>query len=145
MAERLIVLVVVLAISAGVGLVARWQDGRVRRRGFAPVEAAASSPRIIDVASGAFGAVVVLGTRACITCARTYAVLRDEASAAGGEVQIEHLLLEDRPDLVEALGVRTAPTVVLLDPAGRVVGRHNGGLDEAGARGAVATLIGVAR
>lgn len=140
MEDRLIVLVAALVVATVVGLLARDREARAQRRGFVP--AAGPSAPVVDVAVGGLGAVVVVGTRACATCARTHALLAREAAATDGAVVASHVLVEDRPDLAAALDIRTAPTVLLTDARGAVVGRHEGGLDATGARAAVASLAG---
>ncbi len=136
-AERAGVLLLVVVVATLLGLLARWRDRRVERRGFErPGEADAP----LDVPVGASGAVVVLGTTACAACARTLALVRRQAERTDGAVVVSHLLVDDVPRLVDQLGVRTAPTVILLDPSRTVVGRHDGGLDPAGAERAVASL-----
>ncbi len=131
------VLLVVLAVAAVLGLLSRWCDRRVERRGFETSSGAGSS---LDVPVGPQGAVVVIGTAACATCARTLSLLQRHAGRTNGAVVASYLRVEDEPGLAEELGVRTAPTVILLGPSRTIVGRHDGGLDTAGAERAVSAL-----
>ncbi len=85
--------------------------------------------------------VVVVGTRSCSDCARTVAVLR-RATADEPTVRVHHVLAERAPGLVERLQVRTAPTVLLVDAASRVVGVHPGPMDADVARAALEHLAG---
>jgi hypothetical protein len=144
--ERVAVLVAVVAVSLLAGLIVRARESRIERRGFVPSATGhgdgpgACRVLLPDLPPGSAGAVVVLGTRACATCARTHALLVGAADAAGGRVAVRYLLIEDRLDLASDLDIRSAPTVLLTDPRGVVTRRHEGGLDAAGARTAVTEL-----
>jgi thioredoxin-related protein len=50
------------------------------------------------------------------------------AATAAGTPGVAHVEVDatDREDLVRRFGVRRTPTVLVLDPAGRVVGRTAG-------------------
>lgn len=135
--QRLLVLLVVLAVVLVAGAVWRRHEHRRRRHAFdapAPgpeadllVPPGSPAPPGLG-AAGATATLVVVGTRGCSDCARTLAALRS-GLADDDNVALHHVLAEQAPDLVERFAVRTAPTVLLADGGGRVRGVHPGAVD----------------
>lgn len=68
------------------------------------------------------GVLAVLGFRSrfCIACRRTPEVVAEALEASGAEAVFVHADVADHPDLVEALGLRETPTVVVVDAEGRI-------------------------
>lgn len=68
------------------------------------------------------GRLAVLGftSRFCVACRRTPAVAREAMDEGGTDAAFVSVDVADRPDLVEALGLRQTPTVLLVDAEGRV-------------------------
>lgn len=134
MTTGLIVVVAVLLAATAFGLLSRRNDGQVRLRSeSAPAVAAAPA----DAAPGGLTAEQIggpLGGRAtllqfssafCAPCRATRAVLAGVAAATDGVAHVE-VDAESHLDLVRELGIRRTPTTLILDPAGRAVGRASG-------------------
>lgn len=148
LSSRLLVLLVVVLAVVLLGGLWRAREHRRGRRAFA---SPASDPRpqpllapteAAPVGLGALGrtaTLVVVGTRSCSDCARTLALLRREVQD-GQDVLVHHVLAEQAPGLVDRFEVRTAPTVLLADAAGDVVGVHPGPVDADVARQALVAL-----
>jgi len=138
-----VVLLAVLAAASAFGLWRRRTDGRLRAvEAGPPAEAAATVATTPDDGSGASlagflragGPDAALGERAtlvqfssafCQPCRAARAVLADVARAVPGVVHVE-VDAESHLDLVRRLGVRRTPTVLVLDRAGRELGRAVG-------------------
>jgi hypothetical protein len=126
---RVVVLLVVVVAVAATGLAWRARERRRRRSRPVPVGSGVLLPTAgLDVPPGDEATVVVVGTRGCSDCARTLAALRAGLADRPGTA-VAHVLAERVPDLVGAVGIRTAPTVLLADAAGRVVATHPGPVD----------------
>ncbi len=146
--SRLLVLLVVVLAVVLVGGVWRAREHRRGRQAFAPP---ASDPRRRPLVPptetapvgldglGRTATLVVVGTRSCSDCARTLALLRREVQD-GEDVLVHHVLAEQAPGLVDRFEVRTAPTVLLADAAGDVIGVHPGPVDADVARQALVEL-----
>lgn len=68
------------------------------------------------------GRLAVLGfkSRFCLACRRTPDVVADALEASEAEAVFVHLDVADHPALVDALGLRETPTVLLVDAEGRL-------------------------
>ena len=139
-------LVLVLAVATVVGLRRRATDGRLRMQA-APAEPERDATPVAGTEQAADAADVqrltaaqlaevggAPGTRAtllqfssafCAPCRTARVVLADVAAEVEGVAHVE-VDAESHLDLVVALGVRRTPTTLVLDPAGRVVGRAVG-------------------
>jgi hypothetical protein len=137
LADRTVLLVVVVAVVLLAGALWRVAEHRRRRHAFDAPDAGTGAgllvtsdeerPRGLGEA-GAHATFVVVGTRGCSDCARTLAVLRAGLDGEAG-VAVHHVLAEQAPGIVERFRVRTAPTVLLADAGSRVVGVHPGPVD----------------
>lgn len=113
-------LVVVIAVAVVAGVWRRRTDGRVR---------VAAAGEVLDSAAlraplGERATLVQFSTEFCQPCKAARRVLAEAAYAPG----VEHVEVDavERDDLVRRFGVRRTPTVLVLDPAGRVVRRASG-------------------
>ena len=159
---ELCVVLAVLVVATAVGLRRRAVDGRLRLSppaavprsedaehpstplaGAAPAEHAEG---VLTVDMGALGS--ALGSRAtllqfssafCAPCRTARVVLGDVAEQTAGVAHVE-VDAESHLDLVVAMGVRRTPTTLVLDPAGRVVGRAVGAPRKAEVLAALAAL-----
>jgi thiol-disulfide isomerase/thioredoxin len=112
------VVAVAVLLALGFGLYRKAVDGRVR-----------AAPGTDGLDAGRLGE--DLGTAAtflqfsapvCAPCRATRRVLGDLTADSPGVAHIE-IDAQQRPDLVDELGITRTPTVLLLDGGGRVRGR----------------------
>ncbi len=126
---RAVVLAAVAVVVVVVGLAWQAHHDRLLRRRPSPVPADAPVVTLpaesLDTPPGQRATVVVVGTRGCSDCARTLALLRADLADRPG-VSVAHVLAERVPELVSALDVRAAPTVLLAGADRRVVAQHPG-------------------
>jgi thiol-disulfide isomerase/thioredoxin len=117
---RVVALVLVVGAAVAGGLWRRGRDGRVRDAGGELLDAADLRAELGDRAT-----FVQFSTEFCQPCRAARRVL---AATAAGTPGVAHVEVDaaDREDLVRRFGVRRTPTVLVLDPAGRVVGRTAG-------------------
>jgi thiol-disulfide isomerase/thioredoxin len=118
---RVVLLAVVVGAAVTVGLWRRRTDGRLR---------AAAPGGVLDAAAlraplGERATLVQFSTDFCQPCKAAHRVL---AASAAGIPGVEHVEVDAavRDDLVQRFGVRRTPTLLVLDPAGRVVRRTSG-------------------
>ena len=113
----LVVLAVTAVLVAGVGSAMRWRSGRVRA-------AATPEDRLPDVvldhvpSDGQDVTLLQLSTTFCAPCRHTRVLLEDLARRTPGVRHVE-VDLTNRPELTQRLRVRSTPTTVAIDPAGR--------------------------
>ena len=130
----LLVLVVVLAVSTGGGLLWQRRTGRLRPTRPTPVPAAAAAVPPTEPAllaglgvdpAGAPVTLVQFSSAFCQPCRATRRVLGEVVRLlpAVGYVEVD---AESHLAAVRALGILRTPTVLVLDPAGRVVQRASG-------------------
>lgn len=136
--QRLVLLAIVIVAVLLTGGLWRNLQQRRRRASFAAPVAPSTAGGDYD-AQGERATFVVVGTRDCSDCARTLAALRAEFAHTDG-VQVEHVLAERAPALVDRFNIQTAPTVLLLDANSSVVGVHPGAVDTDVARVALDRL-----
>ncbi|MFC4149619.1 thioredoxin family protein [Micromonospora mangrovi] len=129
----LVVVVVVLALASAFGWWRRHRDGRLRPVATLPV---ATRP---DESAGATlpAALTDLGVRAgtvtlvqfsspvCAPCRATRRVL-DEVRAAVDGVHLVEVGVDEHLDLARELDIWRTPTVLVVDPAGRIAQRAAG-------------------
>ncbi|MGJ7441135.1 TlpA family protein disulfide reductase [Aquipuribacter sp. MA13-6] len=148
LSQRLLLLVGVIAVVLVVGGLWRVREHRRGRQAFAPpADDPRTRPLVLPTETAPAGlgglgrtaTLVVVGTRSCSDCARTLALLRREVQDDVG-VAVHHVLAERAPGLVDRFEVRTAPTVLLADADGQVVGVHPGPVDADVARQALVAL-----
>ncbi|WP_370248105.1 TlpA family protein disulfide reductase [Nocardioides sp.] len=140
------ILIVAVVLALGFGLYRRRVDGRIRPARATAVPAGASTSSAAteeaDAAPGSTDGGVLAGTpwsgqlgeRAtllqfssafCAPCRSTRVVLADVAASTPGVAHVE-VDAEEHLDLVRRLDVRRTPTTLVLDAAGREVGRAAG-------------------
>ena len=117
---RVLALALIVGAAVAVGLWRRRTDGRLR----VPADAAVLDAAALRAPLGARATLVQFSTDFCQPCQAAHRVLADAATAPG----IQHLEIDatERDDLVRRFAVRRTPTVLVLDPAGRVVRRASG-------------------
>ncbi|MCL1870010.1 MAG: thioredoxin family protein [Promicromonosporaceae bacterium] len=139
---QVVALVVLLAVTAAVGVWWRARQGRVRvaRPAAAPAEAAQTAQAQwagLGVTLGERATFLQLSAEVCAPCRATARVLGSLAAAEDGvahhELDVDHHL-----DLVSRLHVLTTPTVLVLDPDGVEIARASGAMTPAQARQALA-------
>ena len=135
-AVRLAALAVALLLAVAVGLWVQRRNGRSR--------AVAAGDRLtaadLGAPLGARATFLQLSSEVCAPCRATARVLGALAPTLDG---VEHVEVDAgrRLDLARRLSVVRTPTVLVLDPAGRVVARADGAMTPAQARAAVAPLL----
>ena len=112
---ELAVLLGTLAVAAVLGLTWRARQGRVRRSG--------SPTRVLPTPvrarlNGSAVMLLMLSAPVCAQCPQARLVLGELAAATDGLGHAE-LDLTEHPELATELGVRSTPTVLALDAAGR--------------------------
>lgn len=134
-AARLAALAVALLLAVVVGLWVQRRNGRSRAVDAGDVLTAA------DLGSplGTRATFLQLSSEVCAPCRATARVLGALAPTLDG---VEHVEVDagQRLDLARRLSVVRTPTVLVLDPAGRVVSRADGAMTPAQARAALALL-----
>ncbi|AUG75021.1 Thioredoxin [Kitasatospora sp. MMS16-BH015] len=119
----LVVCAAVLAGATAFGAVRATRLGRLRRR-------RSDADRQLSAADlgatlGARVTLVQFSTTRCAACPPARRLLHDLATTTPGATHIE-IDAETRPDLVTRFGILRTPTVLVLDPHGRLVGRASG-------------------
>jgi thiol-disulfide isomerase/thioredoxin len=143
-----VVLLVVLAGTSVAGLVWRGRSGRIRSVG--PVSAAAdTTDDALDAGllaglkvdpAAAPVTLVQFSTAFCQPCRATRRVLGEVTRLLPAVAHVE-VSAEDHLDAVRALGIMRTPTVLVLDPTGRIVKRASGQPRVADVVAAVAPLL----
>ncbi|MHB8340453.1 MAG: thioredoxin family protein, partial [Mycobacteriales bacterium] len=127
-----VALAVVLALTLALALAWRVRSGNLRAPEPAPDGAAPDADRLapallaeLGVATGTDVTLLQFSTAFCAPCRATRTLLAD---IAAGRPEVRHLEVdaESHLDLVRTLGIRRTPTVLVLDPTGRVVRRGSG-------------------
>jgi thiol-disulfide isomerase/thioredoxin len=144
-----VVLLAVLGGTAVAGLLWRGRSGRIRSVG--PVTPAPDGPAPDAVApevlaglkvdpAAAPVTLVQFSTAFCQPCRATRRVLGEVTRLLPAVAHVE-VSAEDNLGAVRALGIMRTPTVLVLDPAGRVVKRASGQPRVADVVAAVAPLL----
>jgi thiol-disulfide isomerase/thioredoxin len=139
------VLLAVLGGTAVAGLLWRGRSGKIRS--VAPADAAPVDAVAPDLLAGlnvdpaaAPVTLVQFSTAFCQPCRATRRVLAEVTRLLPAVAHVE-VSAEDNLDAVRALGIVRTPTVLVLDPAGRVVKRASGQPRVADVVAAVAPLL----
>jgi thiol-disulfide isomerase/thioredoxin len=140
--EGLLAVVAALAVASAVGLWLRRSSRRLATRSTASNRA---DHVVLDAADlgadlGERATLVQFSTAFCQPCRATRRILDDVSRQVDGVRHVE-IDAESHLDLVRRLDVRRTPTVLVLDPRGRVVRRASGQprpVDVIAALGAVA-------
>lgn len=127
-----------MVIGTGVivlALIGAWLTARVlarRGRRLAVADTASNRDDLVAITAADLGApigpvatLVHFSTAFCQPCRATRRVLSEVAAMLDGVAHIE-IDAEARLDLVRRLGVVRTPTVLVLDPAGKVIRRASG-------------------
>ncbi|NDL58411.1 TlpA family protein disulfide reductase [Phytoactinopolyspora mesophila] len=120
----LVVVVAVLALATAFGLWRRRSDGTMR----AVPEVSDAEPDLSEQLGGDLGDRATLVQFSTAFCQPCRAVRGTLSHVAGTERGVEHIEVdaESNLDLVRRLGIARTPTTLVLDGAGRVVGRATG-------------------
>ncbi|MFF1965871.1 TlpA family protein disulfide reductase [Streptomyces sp. NPDC058232] len=119
----LVVCVAVLVLASIFGVVQAARSGRLRSR---PTDGAVRlSAADIGAEMGERVTLLQFSTAVCQPCRATRRMLAEVAATVPGAVHVE-IDAEARLELVRRLEVLRTPTVFVLDPTGRVVGRASG-------------------
>ncbi|MEW2545342.1 thioredoxin family protein [Streptomyces sp. NPDC047002] len=124
----LVVCVAVLMAAAVFGLVRRRTEGRLRARTAArtPVgDAGRLAAADLGGPLGARATLVQFSSEFCAPCRAVRRVLEEVSAEHGGVVHVE-LDASEHMRLVRLFNILRTPTVLVLDPEGRVVGRSTG-------------------
>lgn len=140
--EGLLAVVAALVVASAVGLWLRRSGRRLATRSTARNRA---DDVVLDAADlgadlGERATLVQFSTAFCQPCRATRRILDDVSRQVDGVRHVE-IDAESHLDLVRRLDVRRTPTVLVLDPSGRVVRRASGQprpVDVIAALGAVA-------
>jgi len=129
--EGLVVVVAVLLAASLLGLRHARSGRRIGRETRRPGGTGASDERALLTADdlgeslGERATLVQFSTAFCQPCRATRRVLAGVAQDVAGVAHVE-IDAESRLDLVRRLDVKSTPTVLVLDAAGRVVRRASG-------------------
>lgn len=116
------VLLGLIVVTTAVGLVWRARNGRLREQSD---DGAALTPSELGVSLGERATLVQFSTSFCAPCRTTRVVLDEVSKLVGGVVHVE-IDAESHLDLVRRLDIMRTPTVLVLDPRGRIVQRASG-------------------
>ncbi|WP_125776333.1 thioredoxin family protein [Antribacter gilvus] len=135
MADGIVTLAVVMAVTAAIGW---WW---LRRQGAVRTRPGTDARDWTDqgVLLGARATFVQLSAAVCAPCRATARVLGELANAHPGVTHRE-LDVDENLDLVRELSVLRTPTVLVLDPAGREVARMSGVVSRRQANEALGTV-----
>ncbi len=131
-AVRASALVAILLISGLIGALLRRGAGRVRPVAGGAVLAAVD----LGVPLGDRATFLQFSSPACGPCRSVRRVLGDVVASGPGLAHVD-IDATERLDLARRLEIMRTPTVLVLDPAGRVVRRISGALNAEQARSAV--------
>jgi thiol-disulfide isomerase/thioredoxin len=135
-APGLIALVVALAVAVVTGLAWQRTNGRIRGVRGAPApgapeaQAAAATGPVLTGAElglplGQRATLVQFSTAFCAPCRATRRILAEVAGMVDGVAHVE-IDAESHLDLVRRLDIRRTPTVLVVDPDGRIAKRASG-------------------
>jgi len=122
---RLLLLVVLLAVTSVLWLAIRRRDGRFRLARLA--SDAVLTGEDLGRPLGRRATFVQFSTPTCASCPQVSRTLSSIADHETGVVHVE-VPADRRPDLVRRFGVLRTPTVLLLGPEGAVRSRTSGPL-----------------
>jgi len=136
---RLLLLVVLLAVTSVLWLAIRRRDGRFRLARLA--SDAVLTGEDLGRPLGRRATFVQFSTPTCASCPQVSRTLSTIADHETGVVHVE-VPAHRRPDLVRSFGVLRTPTVLLLGPEGAVRSRTSGPLARRQAIAALAEHAG---
>lgn len=120
--ENVIVLMAVTTIAVALGFWLKSQQGSINQSRF-------DKNRILGLTSfedlGRNGTLVQFSTKFCAICPSTKKLLQDIARNFAGINFIE-IDAENNLDLTKKLSIFSTPTVLILDSAGKEIGRFSG-------------------
>ncbi|WP_062206334.1 thioredoxin family protein [Streptomyces sp. NBRC 109706] len=125
----LVVCAAVLAAATVFGVWHRRADGRLKKVDGSGGERLLGAAEL-GRALGERATLVQFSSAYCQQCRATRRVLAELAGTSEGVARVE-LDVEDRLELVRELNILRTPTVLVLDRAGRIVGRAAGRPDRA--------------
>jgi len=137
---RLLLLVVLLAVTSVLWLAIRRRDGRFRLARLAPGTVLTGED--LGRPLGRRATFVQFSTPTCGSCPQVSRTLGTIADHETGVVHVE-VPADRRPDLVRRFGVLRTPTVLLLGPEGAVRSRTSGPLARHQAIAALAEHPGI--
>jgi len=137
---RLLLLVVLLAVTSVLWLAIRRRDGRFRLARLA--SDAVLTGEDLGRPLGRRATFVQFSTPTCASCPQVSRTLSTIADHETGVVHVE-VPADRRPDLVRRFGVLRTPTVLLLGPEGAVRSRTSGPLARHQAIAALAEHAGI--
>ncbi|GAA3658305.1 hypothetical protein GCM10022420_039600 [Streptomyces iranensis] len=119
----LMVCAAALLLASAFGVVRATRGGRLRPR---PRDGAVRLSAVeLGAELGGRATLVQFSTAFCRPCRATRRLLAEIAGTMPGTAHVE-IDAEDRLELVKRLGILRTPTVLVLDRAGRIVGRASG-------------------
>ena len=130
-AAALLVIVLLVAATTGLGLIWHRRQGRVARRAGASGTVTVSArelgidPSVADTSFGDDATLLQFSTEFCAKCPGTSTLLRQLADARTGVRHVD-VDLTHRADLARRFNVLQTPTTLVLDGAGRVRARVGG-------------------
>lgn len=135
---RIAVLLLALLVAAAAGALVHRRAGRARRVAAGVVLA----PSDLDAELGSTATYLQLSSPACSPCRSVSAML---TALVAGDPGLQHVEVDasQRLELARRLQVLRTPTVLVLDPAGRVVSRFSGPATAEQARAALPATAGV--
>jgi thiol-disulfide isomerase/thioredoxin len=117
------VLVLVVALSTGLGLVWRASTGRIR--GARGDETVIRVSELADAAPGSGATLLQFSTEVCAPCRTTHGVLGRLAEQFDGVAHVD-VDVTHRPDLANRFNLLQSPTTFVLDARGVVRARIGG-------------------
>jgi thiol-disulfide isomerase/thioredoxin len=127
---------VALAAATSFGLIRKRRDGMLRARN----KGESVDPADLGTALGERATLVQFSSAFCAPCRATKRILGEVAGMVEGVTHVE-IDAEQNLDLVRRLGILRTPTVLVLDPAGKIVQRASGQPRKADVIAALATTI----
>ncbi|GAB2460930.1 thiol-disulfide isomerase/thioredoxin [Conyzicola lurida] len=115
------VLVGLVALATALGLLWRWQNGRLRTAAGTEIVA----PGDIHGSLGGHATLLQFSSELCTPCRATHRVLESLAAESSGVAHVE-LDITRFPDLTDRFGILQTPTTLILDRDGAVRARIGG-------------------
>jgi len=123
--EGLLAIAAALVLASALGLWLRRSGRRLISPISGPVSGFVLGPQDLGAPLGERATLVAFSSAFCQPCRATRRVLDHVCSQVSGVTHIE-IDAESHLDLVRRLDIRRTPTVLVLDPHGRVVRRASG-------------------
>jgi thioredoxin 1 len=109
-----IAIVVVLAVAV-VAVVLMKKYASASPSAGPTTQTAGVLPRLVD-----------LGSTTCIPCKMMAPILDELGKEYAGQMQVEFINVNEKPDSAKAFGIKLIPTQVFIDAAGKELWRHEG-------------------